>query len=212
MTITTLERQELVTEARKNALTYADYRILVAKHAQSFTSTGHTQTEALSNYTVLNDRRMKRWDKTLKFTPAQEDELKNYTRPVNWLVLTESWCGDAPAAVAVMHKMAELQPAINFKLVLRDDHPQLMDAFLTNGGKAIPKLIVQNPENNAVVTSWGSRSKAAQQLVTDFKAENETITPEFINALQKWYNDNKGQAVVEELLAILKEFNLETQN
>ena len=108
MTITTLERQELVTEARKNALTYADYRILVAKHAQSFTSTGHTQTEALSNYTVLNDRRMKRWDKTLKFTPAQEDELKNYTRPVNWLVLTESWCGDAPAAVAVMHKMAEI--------------------------------------------------------------------------------------------------------
>ena len=212
MTITTLERQELVTEARKNALTYADYRILVAKHAQSFTSTGHTQTEALSNYTVLNDRRMKRWDKTLKFTPAQEDELKNYTRPVNWLVLTESWCGDAPAAVAVMHKMAELQPAINFKLVLRDDHPQLMDAFLTNGGKAIPKLIVQNPENNTIVTSWGSRSKAAQQLVADFKAENETITPEFINTLQKWYNDNKGQAVVEELLAILKEFNLETQN
>ena len=63
-----------------------------------------------------------------------------------------------------------------------------------------------------MVTSWGSRSKAAQQLVTDFKAENEAITPEFINTLQKWYNDNKGQAIVEELLEILKAFNLETQN
>ncbi len=211
MQITTLERQDLVTQSLKKGMTYADYRLLVNKHANSFTSTGHTQTEALSNYTVLNDRRMKRWDKTFKLSTSQEELIATFNRPLNWLVLTESWCGDAPPAIAVMHHIAELQPAINFKIVLRDDHPQLMDAFLSNGAKAIPKLVMQDPASQEVLASWGSRSQAAKQLVEDYKAEHGELTAEFRESLQLWYNKDKGQSIISELIEILRVLNLETR-
>ena len=211
MSLNPIEIQELVKQALKDAMTYADYRVLVAKHAASFTSTGHTQTEALSNYTVLNNKRMKRWDKTLRFTADQESEIKTFNRSLNWLVLTESWCGDAPPAIAVMNRIAELQPAINFKVILRDDHPQLMDAFLTNGAMSIPKLIIQDAKTQEVLTSWGSRSNAAQILVDNHKAQYGTVQPSFKEKLQLWYNKDKGKSVFSELLLILSALNLETQ-
>jgi len=209
MTITTLEKQDLVTRGFKNAMTYADYRLLVESHSKSFTSTGHTQTEALSNYTVLNYRRMKRWDKTLRFTKEQQKLIVEFDRPLNWLVITESWCGDAPPAVVVMQKIAELQPAINLRLVLRDENPQLMDAFLTNGSKSIPKLIMQDPNDDSVLIDWGSRSHAAQKLVDDFKEENDVVTATFKESLQQWYNQDKGNSVLKELIEILRVLNLE---
>ncbi|PHR97247.1 MAG: thioredoxin family protein [Leeuwenhoekiella sp.] len=211
MQITTLERQDLVTQSFKAGMTYADYRVLAGSHAQSFTSTGHTQTEALSNYTLLNDRRMKRWEKTFKLTEAEQDLINGFDRPLNWLLLTESWCGDTPPATAVMQKIAEIQPNIDFRVVLRDDHPQLMDAFLSNGAKAIPKLIIQDPQTKEVLASWGSRSSAAKKLVEDFKAEHGEITSEFRESLQVWYNKDKNQAILSELIEILRVLNLETR-
>ena len=211
MQITTLERQDLVTQSFKAGMTYADYRLLVGSHAQSFTSTGHTQTEALSNYTLLNDRRMKRWDKTFKLTEAEQELISGFDRPLNWLLLTESWCGDAPPATAVMQKIAEILPNIDFRVVLRDDHPQLMDAFLSNGAKAIPKLVIQDPHTKEVLASWGSRSSAAKKLVDDFKAEHGEITSEFRESLQLWYNKDKGESILSELIEILRVLNLETR-
>lgn len=211
MSLNPIEVQEFAKQAVLSGLTYADYRILVAKHAASFTSTGHTQSEALSNYTVLNDKRMKRWDKTLRFTQDQELQIKTFDRPLNWLVLSESWCGDAPPALAVMSRIAELQPAINFKIILRDDHPQLMDAFLTNGAMSIPKLIVQDALTQKILTAWGSRSAAAQKLVDDHKAQYGKIKPSFKEELQLWYNKDKGMSILSELLVILSALNLETQ-
>ena len=41
--------------------------------------------------------------------------------------------------------MAELNPAITLRIVLRDQQPELMNEYLTNGAQAIPKLI-QNRE------------------------------------------------------------------
>ena len=211
MQITTLERQDLVTQSFKNAMTYGDYKVLVGKHARSFTSTGHTQTEALSQYTVLNDRRMKRWEKTLKFTQEQQDLVKSLNRPLNWLVLSESWCGDAPAALAVMQHIAELQAAIDYRIVLRDDHPQLMDAFLTNGAQAIPKLIIQDPDSKMILASWGSRSAAAKKLIEAYKLEHGALTADFRESLQVWYNKDKGQAILKDLTEILRVLNLETR-
>ncbi|MGO4913752.1 thioredoxin family protein [Leeuwenhoekiella sp. W20_SRS_FM14] len=211
MSLNPIEVQEFAKQAVVSGLTYADYRILVAKHAAFFTSTGHTQSEALSNYTVLNDKRMKRWDKTLRLTQDQELQIKTFNRPLNWLVLSESWCGDAPPALAVMNRIAEVQPAINFKVILRDDHPQLMDAFLTNGAMSIPKLIIQDSITQEILTSWGSRSEAAQKLVDDHKAKYGEIKPSFKEELQLWYNKDKGMSILSELLVILSALNLETQ-
>lgn len=185
------------------AISYPQYRVLVADLAKEGKSTGPNQTEVLANYTKLNDRRMKRWDKTLNFDEIALKKIAKIDTEITWLVLTESWCGDASPALPVMHKITELNPKISLKIILRDEHIDLMNQFLTNGGMSIPKLIATHDKTNEVLADWGPRSTNATKLVEDYKAENGKLTPEFKQDLQLWYNKDKGQSVLSDLLALL---------
>ena len=205
--ISVAEREELVNTALKNGVSYPEYRILVAAHAGSFTSTGHTQTEALSKYTELNDRRMRRWDKLFKLTAVQIESIKKLKLNLNWLVLTESWCGDAAHTMPIMNKIAEQNKNINFSIVLRDDHPQLMDAFLTSGNQSIPKLIAQDAASGMLLYTWGPRPEPAAAMVVECKKSYGTLPPEFKEDLQIWYNKDKGQATAQELIVRLAEIS-----
>ena len=193
----------LIQESASKAVSYTEYRALVKQLAEEGKSTGPEQTEALTNYTQLNDRRMKRWDKTLKFSEEAVEQISKVSTKVTWVVLTESWCGDASPALPVMHKITELNPNISLKIVLRDENIDLMNRFLTNGGMSIPKLIAVDEVSAEVIGSWGPRSKAATKLVEDYKAEHGKLTAEFKQDLQVWYNKDKGQSVLEDLLASL---------
>ena len=195
---------ELIQEGINGALSYSDYRNLVADLASKGKSTGPQQTEALTNYTQLNDRRMKRWDKTLKFDEVSVEKISKVDRKITWLVLTESWCGDASPALPVMHKMATLNSNINLKIILRDENVALMHQFLTNEAMSIPKLIAIDDATKEVIGDWGPRSAAATQLVEAYKTEHGALTAEFKQDLQLWYNKDKGQSVLHDLLALLK--------
>ncbi len=197
--------KELVVAGLAEGQTYTEYRALVAQLALEGKTTGPEQKEALVNYTQLNNRRMKRWDKTLKFDEETTNLVSNFDKKVTWLVLTESWCGDASPSMPVMHKMAELNPNITLKVVLRDEHPDLMNRFLTNGAMSIPKLIAIDDKNQEVVRTWGPRSQAATALVTDYKNTHGTLTAEFKEDLQVWYNKDKGKSVLKDLTRLLLE-------
>lgn len=195
--------KELIKEYLPNAVSYHEYRELVAQLAQDGKSTGPEQTEALTNYTQLNDKRMRRWDKTLKFSPEAMDKIAKFDRKITWLVLTESWCGDASPSLPVMQKIAELNPNITLKILLRDDNVALMNRFLTKGAMSIPKLIAIDDSREEVIGDWGPRSKKATKLVEDFKAEHGALTAVFKQDLQVWYNKDKGQSVLDDLTRLL---------
>ena len=196
--------QVLIAESFPKAMSYTEYRTLVKQLAEEGKSTGPEQTEALTNYTQLNDRRMKRWDKTLKFSEEAIDIISKVDRKITWLVLTESWCGDASPSLPVMHKITELNPNISLKIILRDENVDLMNRFLTNGGMSIPKLIAVDDNSGEVIADWGPRSEAATKLVENYKAEHGTLTAEFKQDLQVWYNKDKGQSVLKDLLKQLE--------
>ena len=193
---------QLIKESLQKAMSYPEYRALVTQLAENGKSTGPEQTEALTDYTQLNDRRMKRWDKTLKFSEEAVAQIIAVKHKVIWLVLTESWCGDASPALPVMHKITELNPNISLKIVLRDENLDLMNRFLTNGAMSIPKLITVN-DTGETFDEWGPRSKAATALVVAYKNEHGKLTPEFKQDLQVWYNKDKGKSVLKDLLASL---------
>jgi hypothetical protein len=46
-----------------------------------------------------------------------------------------------------MNKIAKLNDNIDLKVVLRDQNKELMNQFLTNGNKSIPKLIMIDDES-----------------------------------------------------------------
>lgn len=194
---------ELIEQGIAKSISYTQYRELVYHLAQEGRSTGPEQTESLTNYTQLNDRRMKRWDKTLKFDEGAVAKIQSVDKKITWLVLTESWCGDASPSLPVMHKITELNPNITLRIILRDEHVELMNRFLTNGGMSIPKLIALDTETKAILGDWGPRSLAATKLVEDYKAEHGQLTAAFKEDLQVWYNKDKGQSVLKDLTGLL---------
>ena len=150
---------------------------------------------------------MKRLDKTIKLTDETSIEIKNLQEPQTWLVITEGWCGDAAQNLPVINKIAALNKNIHLKLVLRDNHLELMELFLTNGGRAIPKLIALDTNNN-VLNTWGPRPTIATKIVADYKVENGSLDAEFKQNLQVWYNKNKGQNVQEDFVKLLQKASL----
>ncbi|WP_339707275.1 thioredoxin family protein [uncultured Kriegella sp.] len=195
--------EELLEESLPQAMTYVDYREMVAQLVLEGKSTGPDQSEALRDYTLLNHNRMRRWDKTLRLSEDTINEISKIDHKRTWVVLTESWCGDAAPSLPVMHKMASLNSNINLKVLLRDENIELMNRFLTNGAMSIPKLIVIDDTTNTILDEWGPRPVEAAEMVKTQKNSPEGLTPEFRETLQSWYNKDKGKSIANELLSSL---------
>lgn len=193
----------IIEDSLKKAISYEDYRTLVSELVENKSTSGAQKTEALANYTMLNDRRMRRWDKTVKISEEVQERIANFNEKVTWLVITESWCGDAAHVIPVLNKIASLNDNIRLKLVFRDENEALMDQFLTNGGRAIAKLIMIDDTNGEVIDTYGPRPSEATALVNAYKAEHGKLTPEFKEELQGWYNKNKGQNIINDIVLML---------
>lgn len=146
---------------------------------------------------------MKRLDKTIKISEETIAEMQEINEPQTWLVIAEGWCGDAAQNLPVINKIAETNDLITLKLALRDENEDLMNLFLTNGGKSIPKLIALDKNNN-VINTWGPRPSEATKMVADYKAEHGVIDAQFKQDLQVWYNKNKGQSLQEDFIKLFK--------
>ena len=195
--------KDIIQESLKNTYTYLEYKNLVKNLLAEGKSTGPNQSEALTNYSLLNDKRMKRLDKTIKLTETTQLEIAKVTQPQTWLVITEGWCGDAAQNLPVIEKMASLNSNIELKLVLRDENLALMDLFLTNGGRSIPKLIILDKDVN-VMHTWGPRPKVATKMVADYKAEHGALDAAFKQDLQVWYNKDKGQSTQNDFVEMIQ--------
>lgn len=191
-------------KAHTNSLAYNDYLTLIDEKIAQKASTGHEQNQMLTDFTKLNRARMKRLDKTQQILPELEIITKEITEKQVWLVLTESWCGDAAQNVPVLQKLAEMNPLIDLRMVLRDDNDELMQKYLTNGGKSIPKLIAVSADLEKELFTWGPRPAAAQVEVKRLLDENGGFNEKVKEGIQIWYNHDKGISMQHELMELLK--------
>lgn len=194
---------DLLKKVRENGLTYEGYK----KKINSYLNT--TDSDTLSDeererfgFTKLNQQRISRVEKT--YQPSEEVAafVKSIPSPQTWMVLTEGWCGDSAVNMPVFAKVASLSPAIDFVLIERDANPDIMDQFLTNGARGIPKMVAFN-ENGEVLFTWGTRPAAAQELVVTLKGQGMPKS-EWEEKLHLWYAKNRGKDVDQELLEKLK--------
>lgn len=193
-----------IDQSLEKSISYQEYRTLVQQLLEENKSTGNTQSESLLNYSQLNDRRMHRWDKTLRVPEDIEKKVLNFGKKITWLVIAESWCGDAAHVLPVINKVAGLNPNISLRVVLRDENMELMNQFLTNGSQSIPKLIVLEKDNLEVLSTWGPRPSEATRMVEAYKAEHGSIDAAFKEELQMWYNKDKGLNIMQDLVSILE--------
>lgn len=197
--------KSIVAKALFNSYSYPEYRKLVTDLLSEGKSTGNEQSENLTRYTSLNEARMNRLGKTIRISEDTIDKLQKLDNHYIWLVISEGWCGDAAQILPIINKMAlESNKKIDLRIVLRDENDELMSHYLTNDGRAIPKVIVICKEAGIVRTDWGPRPKGATELMADYKKEFGVIDEKIKTDLQLWYLADKGISVQKELLEIME--------
>lgn len=86
------------------------------------------------------------------------------------LILAAEWCGDVVRNVPVVFQALE-PTGIPVEVLIMEEHPDVMDQFLTMGGKAIP-IVIFTDAGGFVLGHWGPRPKHVQEAMTAFKLAN----------------------------------------
>lgn len=157
--------------------------------------------EEYYQYTKMNWARTNRWLKKGRLDPQVEAVIAAVDQPQQWIVITEPWCGDAGQCLPFIYLMASLNPNISLEIVLRDQPPHLIEQYLTNGSKSIPILIVRDAQGKDLAV-WGPRPKPAGALFEEMKAAERDFE-EVKEELQKWYNQDAGHAIQQEIAALI---------
>jgi len=120
------------------------------------------------------------------------------------LVVTEPWCGDSLAIFPVVAQLFSTA-GCEIRVIQRDEHTELIDQFLTNGGRAIPIVIVLDEAFNERF-HWGPRPAQAQAIVTESKAAievGETDKAEVHKKIRGFYARDHGKAIVSEFVSAI---------
>jgi len=196
----------IIETSLANGCSYPEYRAVVSALLKEGKSSGNEQSEDLTHYSELNETRMNRLDKTIVISDENIQKLQQLKRDYIWLVISEGWCGDAAQILPVINKMAHYSEKIELKLVFRDENEDLINLFLTNGTKSIPKLIILDKNTVEVLGDFGPRPTQARQLIIDYKAQHGIVDEQAKTDLQLWYLHDKGLSTQKEILALLEKF------
>lgn len=121
-------------------------------------------------------------------------------RRFRFVVIAEDWCGDASSTVPVVARFAEAIGA-ELRILRRDQHPAVMDAYLSNGARAIPIVIVLT-EAMDEVGHWGSRPAELQAFVVGERLRGRQSKAYFPD-VRRWYAQDKGETTLREILAVM---------
>ncbi len=198
-----MNKKEILKRVNEEGISFSQFN----EEIDSFVRVAdETEMDDLQNkrfgFTKLNQRRTARIIKTYKI----DDELKELIFSINehqtWLVITEPWCGDSAHTLPNIFMMSELNNNIDLKIIYRDKNLDIIDQYLTNGNRAIPKLIVFD-KNEEELFEWGPRPAEARDLIAQWKSEGDT-QEQFNEKLHLWYGRNRGKELEKELIDLLK--------
>ena len=156
-------------------------------------------------YIPINQQRIKRIRKSLAkhgVSPALEAAVRGAKAGTKMLVLNEFWCGDGAQILPVHEALVHASEGkLEVRVLMRDAHVEVMDLFLTNGGRAIPKTVLLDADLQ-VLGTWGPRPEEAMALVKRIKSD-PAIAHTYSQEVHKWYTQDKQQNIQAELAVLL---------
>ena len=205
----TMQNPIITKELLSQSMTYESYKALVERLLRENRATGDFQnnSEKILQYTQMNLARMSRAERRFKLLPELASKLESIDEKMYWLIITEGWCGDAAQTVTALNLMGQANPLINVRYVLRDEHPLLMDAFLSEGSRSIPKLIIIDEDSLEVQGTWGPRPADAQQKTVDYKKGLYPDYDSYATDLHSWYAKDKYRSIQEEMTEVLAQLS-----
>jgi hypothetical protein len=192
---------DLVTRGMEDAVSYDAYFERMARAAAGEVL---YDTESRNFFTRLNHQRMKRLNGSLELVDDVIEAGGRIPCAMTWLVLTEGWCGDAAQVLPALNLLTRRFENLEMGLLFRDRHLPLMDRFLTNGGRSIPKVIMIDRDSGEVRGSWGPRPRPAQDLFELYRSGGSGMDKDtYERELQKWYLRDRAEHIQRELLDML---------
>lgn len=189
------------------AMDYDEYRSMIDDLLEQDKTTGTNHSEEMVHYTKMNVQRMNRLDKQIELSDSLIEELEQVDNNWIWLVLTEAWCGDAAQNIPAIAKMAAQNDNITLRFILRDKHPDIMDQYLTNGGRSIPKLICLDADKLEEIGTWGPRPADIQEKAMEWKDDPDISKEEWAEKLHKWYAKDKTRQIQSEFEELVPQWN-----
>lgn len=185
------------------AMSYDQYYQLLEDLQREGKTTGEIQTAERIEKAPLNLARMKRLRQ--RATPFQEvlEELRGFKHPVCFLMIVEGWCGDAAQVVPVLQNVIDAM-GWQSRYILRDEHPAVMDMFLTNGTRSIPVIVALDSDLKPLGPHWGPRPAVLQDLVNQWKVQMPK--EDWHKELHSWYAIDKGEQMQKDFAEWLLSF------
>ncbi|WP_103665672.1 thioredoxin family protein [Gracilimonas amylolytica] len=193
-------------ELLESAYTYEEFNELIQKLYDEDRTTNEDNRPNMLDYTKMYMQRSNRWDRRGKLTKELKQKLKEINRDMVWLVINEGWCGDGAQTLPFINKMAEETDKIDLRVILRDQNLDVMDRFLTNGARSVPKLIAIEKSSGKVLGTWGPRPFEANELYWKGKNDPDTPNKTAVENLHLWYAKDRGKSIQQEFLKLLDEW------
>jgi len=194
-------------DAKHKSISASEYRIFFEKginyeeYIENFRNEIAIGDESeYAQYLPQNFKRQSRLDRKLKLNQSLSIAIEGLDRTLNWLVITEHWCGDASQIIPIIAKAAAASNGkINLKFVYRDENESLIDAHLTDGRSRSIPILIQLDENYKLLSTYGPRPAIAQQLVKDLLASGEAYSI----PLHTWYAKDKQHSIQRDIERLL---------
>lgn len=192
-----------VIERLAGGLTYSEYLSAWRDNLKTPVSGLDKDARKMLHYVRYN---LERHDRVIKeYTPSDElaSAAASIVDPQIWMVLTEHWCGDAAFAMPIIAAAAGKSDHVELRIVYRDQNLDLMDRYLTNGSRSIPKLVAFDPQGGELF-QWGPRPEKLQTIRQDL-VDQGVESGEIIMRLVQWYEEGNWVETDRELADLISD-------
>lgn len=118
-----------------------------------------------------SDEQQKRWasfKKMLSLSAQQQLLLQSFTRRMNVMVVSGTWCGDCARQGPMLRMIEQTSPCISMRFFDNKQFPVLQDELRINGAERVPVVVVLS-EDFFEVLRFGDRHLSVYRR----KARNE---------------------------------------
>ena len=117
------------------------------------------------------------------------------------LVINADWCLDSATTVPILARLAERVPGVVLRVLDREQYPEVMDRYLTEGTRSIP-LVILLDRDFTELGHWGPRPAVLQAWV---RANLRAMPKEDrLREQRRWYARDRGESVLREILAVIE--------
>lgn len=154
-----------LTQWFNKGLTIDEYKDAQKSHTESFFS-------ILSNFKLHDD--------------PFYDQFSN--KDVRIVAIVEEWCGHCMLNVPLLINLCE-KTNTPVRFLPRDEHPELMDKYLTDGKKIIPIFIFIDEDGNEIA-KWGPVADEVNKIVNTYRKHlPEKDSDEYEEAFQTFIKE-----------------------